>query len=78
MILSSQIREALLNIACTLPVTSCECERSFSAMRRLRTWLRSSMTMNRMESIAIMNIHNYWRADHCLSKLGQFLLLFEC
>ena len=27
----------LLKIACTLPVTSCECERSFSAMRRHRT-----------------------------------------
>ena len=25
----------LLKIGCTLPVTSCECEKSFSAMRRL-------------------------------------------
>ena len=33
----------LLKIGCTLPVTSCECERSFSAMRRLRAWLRVSM-----------------------------------
>ena len=33
----------LLKIACTFPITSAECERSFSAMRRLRTWLRASM-----------------------------------
>ena len=29
----------LLKIGCSLPVTSVECERSLSAMRRLRTWL---------------------------------------
>ena len=33
----------LLKIACTFPITSAECERSFSAMRRLRTWLIASM-----------------------------------
>ena len=33
----------LLKIRCTLPVTSYECDRSFSAMRRLRNWLRRSM-----------------------------------
>ena len=30
----------LLKIACAFPITSAECERSFSAMCRLRTWLR--------------------------------------
>ena len=29
----------LLQIACTLPVTSCECERSASALRRLRNFM---------------------------------------
>ncbi|XP_065650969.1 52 kDa repressor of the inhibitor of the protein kinase-like [Hydra vulgaris] len=47
----------LLKIGCTLPVTSAECERSFSAMRRLGTWLRASMTADRLVSLAIMNIH---------------------
>ena len=47
----------LLKIRCTLPVTSSECERSFSAMRRLRTWLRANMTTERLGSLAIMNIH---------------------
>ncbi|XP_065681369.1 52 kDa repressor of the inhibitor of the protein kinase-like [Hydra vulgaris] len=47
----------LLKIGRTLPVTSAECERSFSAMRRLRTWLRASMTADRQDSLVIMNIH---------------------
>jgi hypothetical protein len=47
----------LLTIACTLPVTSCECERSFSVLRRLRPWLRASMDTPRLSSLALMNIH---------------------
>lgn len=47
----------LLKIAETLPVTSCECERSFSVMRRLRTWLRASMTSGRLSALALINIH---------------------
>ena len=46
----------LLKIGCTLPVT-CECKRSFSCIRRFRKWLRASMNMDRLESLAIMNIH---------------------
>ncbi|XP_013421627.1 52 kDa repressor of the inhibitor of the protein kinase-like [Lingula anatina] len=34
----------LLKLACTIPVTSCECERSASALRRLNTYMRASMS----------------------------------
>jgi len=54
----------LLKIGCTLPVTSAECERSFSVMRRMRTWLRSSMTSNRLTALAIMNIHRDIQVDY--------------
>ena len=47
----------LMKIGCTLPITSCTCERSFSTLRRLRNWLRSSMTCRRLSSLALMNIH---------------------
>ena len=33
----------LLKLAANPPEKSCECERSFSVLRRLRTWLRASM-----------------------------------
>ena len=64
----------LLKIGCTLPVTSCECERSFSTMRRLRTWLQSSMNMKRLSALAIMNIHrdievNYQKAAQLFFQL---------
>ena len=39
------------------PVTLRECERSFSAVCKLRNSLRA-MTMQRLRSLALMNIHN--------------------
>lgn len=47
----------LLKIACTLPVTSCECERSASVLRRLHSWSRTSMRQDRLASLALMHIH---------------------
>ncbi|KAL5497565.1 hypothetical protein EMCRGX_G014061 [Ephydatia muelleri] len=47
----------LIKIGCTIPITSCTCERSFSTLRRLRNWMRSSMSCSRLSSLALMNIH---------------------
>ena len=47
----------LLKIRCTLTVTSVQCGRSFSVMRKLRNWMRSDMPMERLSSLAIMKIH---------------------
>lgn len=38
----------LLRLVCTIPVTSCECERSVSVLRHLKTYLRSSMGQERL------------------------------
>ena len=54
----------LIKIGCTLPITSCTCERS---LRRLRNWLRSSMTCRRL---ALMNIH-YAHPRHSGEDLSQ-------
>ena len=62
----------LLKIACTLSVTSCECERSFSAMRRHHTWLRSTMKAERLTALEIMNVHREPEVDH--EKLVQEFL----
>ena len=53
---------ALLKLAATLHETSCECE-SFYVLRRLRTWLRASMTTKRLSSLAIINIHREAQID---------------
>ena len=47
----------LLRIFCTLPITSCECERSFSTMRRLKTYLRSTRVEMRLTNLALMYTH---------------------
>ena len=50
------IKEAL-HILATLPITSCECERSFSGMKRLKNFLRSTMNQNRLNGLALLNFH---------------------
>lgn len=46
----------LLQVAITLPISSATCERSFSAMRRIKTWLRTSMVQNRFNALSVLNI----------------------
>ena len=47
----------LLKIACTIPVTSCECQRNASTLWRLHNFMRCSMTEDRLTSLALMHIH---------------------
>ena len=53
----------LLRIACTMPVTSCECERSASSLRRLHTFTRTSMAHGRLSSLALIHIHYNTKVD---------------
>ena len=46
-----------LKILGTIPITSCECERSFSGMRRLVNFCRSTMLEERLNGLALMNFH---------------------
>uniref|UniRef100_A0AAR2JDX2 HAT C-terminal dimerisation domain-containing protein n=1 Tax=Pygocentrus nattereri TaxID=42514 RepID=A0AAR2JDX2_PYGNA len=48
--------KAIFQVALTIPVSSCSCERSFSALRRLHTWLRSTMGQDRINHLAVMSI----------------------
>lgn len=48
----------LLQIAIGLPISSANCERSFSAMRRVKTWLRATMTQERFSHLALLTIEN--------------------
>ena len=49
--------EALVRLLLVVPVSSCEAERSFSALRRLKTWLRSTMSQSRLNSVSVCHIH---------------------
>ena len=64
----------LLKIACTLPVTSCECKRRFLAMRRHREWLRNTRKTERLTALTIMNVHREAEVDY-EKVVQQFLRL---
>ena len=46
-----------LRLLGTSPVTTCTCERSFSAIRRLKIYARSTMISERLIGIALMDVH---------------------
>jgi len=79
---------SLLIISCTLPNTSAEAERSFSLMRRIKNYLRSTMreeqisdlsviAMNYSERIPVDEVcHAFIQANpRCLFKVSKTLLL---
>lgn len=55
-LLFPQIR-ILLQLFLTLPLTSATAERSFSTMRRLKSYLRSTMGQSRLNGLAQMTIN---------------------
>ena len=48
----------LLIIACTIPVSSYEAERSFSALRHIKSYLRSTMSSERFAGLALMHLQS--------------------
>ena len=43
---------------CTLPVTTSECKRTFSGLKRLKSYCRSTMTEQRLTGLAMLNSHH--------------------
>lgn len=57
------IRKAL-KILCTLPCTTATVERSFSTLRRVKTWLRSTMGEERLSGLCLMSVHRTFVKEH--------------
>ena len=49
----------LLRLLGTIPVTTCSCERSISSLRRLKTYLRSTMGQDRLNGLALMHANKH-------------------
>jgi hAT family C-terminal dimerisation region len=47
----------LLQILAVLPTSTASAERSFSSLRRIKTYLRNTISQNRLNGLALMNIH---------------------
>ena len=66
-----------MQIAYTIPVTSCECEYSPSVLRQLHYYLRASMKTKRLSSLALLHIHydDEMELDEAVSILAKLLAL---
>jgi len=49
--------EKVIRLLLVMPMLSCEDERSFSSLRQLKTYLRSTMTQQCLNSVAILQVH---------------------
>ncbi|XP_050301517.1 uncharacterized protein LOC126739760 [Anthonomus grandis grandis] len=63
-----EIKKAL-QILVALPCTTCTVERSFSSLRRIKTWLRSTMSETRLNGLAVMSVHR----QHIFKNLDDFV-----
>lgn len=63
----------IFRILLTMPVGSVPCERSFSAMRRLKHWGRSTMTEDRLVGLALLFVHRHQMVsvDNILTKFAN-------
>lgn len=61
----------LVRLALTVPVTSCSSERSFSGLRRLKTYLRSTMGQARLNHVAVLNCHKNLSRTRNLDALAD-------
>ena len=76
---------AILLLILSLPIGSHSCERSFSSLRRLKTWCRNSMSDERLDSLAVgfINHERTPSPDKVCSKcgtgqdIGEFLYHFK-
>ena len=53
----------LLLIACTLPISSAEAERSFLLMERIKTCTKSMMSEERFSDLAVIAMHYPGRSE---------------
>ena len=64
-----------IKVLLVIPGSSCTCERSFSTLRRLKTYLRAQMTQQRLNNIAVLNIY---REDAASLMLNEIINEFIC
>ena len=59
----------LIQIALTIVVSTAECERSFSTLRHTKTYLRSTMSEERLTNVAVLSIEKELSQNLSLDKV---------
>lgn len=62
-----------LTIALTLPVTTCSVERTFSTLRRVKTWTRNSIGDNRLNGLCMIAVHKEFVINHKLELIEEII-----
>ena len=65
------VEEMLLKILLTSPASSCKAERLFSALPKLKTWLRSTMTQTRLNHVAVCHVHRDILMELCCQDIAR-------
>jgi hAT family C-terminal dimerisation region len=66
--------EKLMRLLLVCPCSSAEAERSFSSLRRLKTWLRSTMSQKRLNSVAVCHTHQELLDETDITKLMRYFV----
>jgi len=62
-----------LTIALTLPVTTCSIERTFSTLRRVKTWTRNTISDNRLNGLCMIAVHKEFVKNHKLELIEKII-----
>ena len=66
--------DKLLHIYLTVPVTTATAERSFSALRRIKSYLRSTMSEEKLNNVMLLHVHKELSDNLDISKVAQIFV----
>ena len=69
---------SVVHILAEIPATSCSAERSFSGLRRLKTYLRSTMGQQRVSNIALINTEREYANSVVKKDMDRIIDIFDC
>ena len=72
--LSSAVKELLCEVFHVLKIILVISEWPFSALRRLKTYLRSTMSQERLNSLMILHVHKDYTDNMALSDVANYFI----
>ena len=67
----------LMNLVMTIPITTASVERSFSALKRIKSYLRSSQSEERLSNLSLISIERHFLKDLMADREKFYGLVIE-